>query len=264
MDTDESADSLLGTLRSELDEDEDGGLHPSFEVLAGLVVTVRTAYTSFRLSPEQAAMICADLRILGRDGYEWTVGATTGSWYKRRTGETVWQKSPLPINVLPADGATPSWLTEGIAGRILAAEQATKERAEDERQEEKEPVDDPFGRGVINPFQRKHVDESALPVVSVSAPTGIPTASTMDVDWLLEEWEDFERENAGAARETQRPTGGLPAKLPKDIDPAEAESRYLDEALAPVERAGSDQSADAPVERDGPITPDDYFLRPED
>jgi hypothetical protein len=275
VETDETPDSLLGTLRSELDEDDGGGLHPSFEVLAGLVVTVRTAYTSFRITPEQAAELCATLRLEGRDGNEWTVGATTGSWYRRRNGETTWQKSALPLNVIPIDGEQPAWLTDGIAGEILAAEKSAKLAAEgkdtDEDEEAALDASDPFARGAINPFQRKHVDESSLPVVT-SAATGaprIPTASTMDVEWLLEEWEEFERD-VETSRESQpaqgstRPRGGLTGKLPAELDPAEAERQYLVDDDGPVERVGSDVEGNAPVERDGPISPDDYFLRPDD
>lgn len=263
-------DNLLGTLRSELDDDDDGGLHPSFEILAGLVVTVRTAYTSFRINPRQAAEICADLRLSGRDGNEWTVGATSGAWYRRRTGEKVWQKSPLPINVVPVDGRAPAWLSEGVAARILAAE---KDVAEAEEVDDGDDVDagsgdvdgnDLFGKGVINPFQRKNVDESSLPTAVVATTPGSPVSAVGDVDWILEEWEELDREIEASAT-TTRNTGTLPRTLPKDVDADTASSRYLDEDKPPVERTGSDVPGDGPVERDdGPITPDDYFLRPDD
>lgn len=271
MDVDETPDSLLGTLRSELDEDDDGGLHPSFEVLAGLVVTVRTAYTSFRITPEQAARICAMLRLEGRDGNEWTVGATSGAWYKRRSGETVWQKSPLPINVVPVDGVVPKWLAEGIAGEILDAEKATQRKADEadgvetEEQEDGAHVGDGgdlFSRGAINPFQRKNVDETSLPVAATGTPKTVASSSAMDVDWILEEWEEFDREIETVR--AQAPTrGGVSGKLPPELDPDEALKNSLD-AAGPTTRVGSDVEGDAPVERDGPISPDDYFLRPED
>jgi len=268
MDVDETPDSLLGTLRSELDEDDDGGLHPSFEVLAGLVVTVRTAYTSFRITPEQAARICAMLRLEGRDGNEWTVGATSGAWYKRRTGESVWQKSPLPINVVPVDGVVPKWLTEAIAGEILDAEKATQRKADEDAQEDaQEELDhggdgaDLFSRGAINPFQRKSVDETAIPVVVPGTPKTV-ASSAMDVDWILEEWEEFDREVETVRSQTPA-RGGVTGKLPPELDPDEALRKALD-ATGPADRAGSDVEGGAPVERDGPISPDDYFLRPDD
>lgn len=271
MDVDETPDSLLGTLRSELDEDDDGGLHPSFEILAGLVVTVRTAYTSFRITPEQAARICASLRLEGRDGNEWTVGATSGAWYRRRTGETVWQKSPLPINVIPVDGAAPKWLAEGIAGEILAAEQAAQRKADETDGDDGEDQEhgthegdgsDIFARGAINPFQRKNVDESALPVVAANTPKTVASSSAMDIDWILEEWEEFDRE-VETTRSQTAARGGVSGKLPPELDPDEALRNSLD-ADAPTARTGSDVEGDAPVERDGPISPDDYFLRPDD
>lgn len=270
MDADETVDNLLGTLRSELDEDDDGGLHPSFEILAGLVVTVRTAYTSFRITPEQAAKICAQLRLEGRDGNEWTVGATSGAWYRRRTGETVWQKSPLPINVIPVDGVVPKWLSDGIAGEILAAEKSAKAAAQsDEEDASTETTDagggdpmDAFTRGAINPFQRKHVDDS-LPVVSASAPKIAPSADQMDVDWILEEWEEFDRE-VETVRGANEARSGLKGKLPPELDPDTAERNALTTQTGPAARRGSEVEGDAPVERDGPISPDDYFLRPDD
>ena len=270
MDADETVDNLLGTLRSELDEDDDGGLHPNFEILAGLVVTVRTAYTSFRITPEQAARICAQLRLEGRDGNEWTVGATSGAWYRRRTGETIWQKSPLPINVIPVDGVVPKWLSEGIAAEILAAEKATMAAAQsDEEDAGTETTDagggdpmDAFTRGAINPFQRKHVDDS-LPVVAASAPKIAPSADQMDVDWILEEWEEFDRE-VETVRGANEARGGLKGKLPPELDPDTAERNALTTQTGPAARGGSEVEGGAPVERDGPISPDDYFLRPDD
>lgn len=263
-------DNLLGTLRSELDDDDDGGLHPSFEILAGLVVTVRTAYTSFRINPRQAAEICADLRLSGRDGNEWTVGATSGAWYRRRTGEKVWQKSPLPINVVPVEGGAPAWLSEGVAARILAAEKAV---AEADQVDDGDDVDDRsgevdsndlFGKGVINPFQRKNVDESSLPTAVVATTPGSPVSAVGDVDWILEEWDELDREIEASAPATKS-TGTLPRTLPKDADADAASSRYLNEDKPPVDRTGSDTPGEGPVERDdGPITPDDYFLRPDD
>lgn len=262
-------DNLLGTLRSELDDDDNGGLHPSFEILAGLVVTVRTAYTSFRINPRQAAEICADLRLRGRDGNEWTVGATSGAWYRRRTGEKVWQKSPLPINVVPVEGGAPAWLSEGIAARILAAEKAITEAAQvddgddvDADSDVDTTGNDLFGKGVINPFQRKNVDEHSLPTAVVATTPGTPVSAVGDVDWILEEWEELDREIAASTPATKS-TGTMPKTLSKDAY-ADA-SRYLDEDKPPVERTGSDVTGEGPVEReDGPITPDDYFLRPDD
>jgi hypothetical protein len=264
---DDLQDNLLGTLRSELDEDDDG-LHPSFEILAGLVVTVRIAYTSFRISPRQAAEICADLRLNGRDGNEWTVGATSGAWYRRRSGETVWQKSPLPINVLPVEGSVPAWMSEGISARIAAAEKNLQDAevvdaaavGTDGEEDAAREGDDFFGKGVINPFQRKNVDESSLPTAVVAAAPGMPVSSVGDVDWILEEWEELDRE-ISAAKPAETVVTRRPAK---DGDEQRTERGYLDEEQAPVERAGSDVAADGPVERDGPITPDDYFLRPDD
>jgi len=254
VDADETPDGLLGTLRSELDEDDGGGLHPSFEVLAGLIVTVRTAFTSFRIGPSAAAELCARLRLSGRDGNEWTVGATSGSWYRRRVGETVWQKSPMPLNVIPVEGEPPSWLVEGIAADIGAAEKAAKDAAEGREKDDEDDGDvaadpvNPFGAGAINPFQRKSTDDAVMPNAAVTLPTRTPTSSTNDVGWILEEWEELERETEVAVRPAE------PARTLGDRDTDRG----------PVPRTGSDTEAAAPVERDGAISPDDYFLRPED
>jgi len=256
---DDLQESLLGTLRSELDDDDAGGLHPSFEVLAGLVVSVRTAYTSFRISPEQAARICALLRLEGQDGNEWTVGATSGAWFRRRVGERPWQKAMLPLNVAPVDGTAPAWLTDGVGGLILEAENANKQAAANATADKEADGGDAMA-GMINPFQRTVIDEQSVAAVGVTTGSErphLPGGSIEDVDWLLEEWEEIEQ-----AAVERGPAGRLGALAP-ELDPDQAYVAALG-TDGPTEREGATTAADGPVDRDGPLSPDDFFLRPED
>jgi hypothetical protein len=187
---------MLGTLRSELDE-SDSGIDPGFETLSSLAGSVRTAFLAFRIGPTQAARIFATLRLQASDGNEWTVGPTSGTWYTRRRGETTWRKASMPIGITPVDN--PNWLQTGIAAQLQAAEteaQAESEAAEAERDET--PID-PFSQGALNPFQRKDLG-SEIDGIAPGAPR--TAAGGEDVDWIFEEWEDFDRR----VRETRAAT----------------------------------------------------------
>jgi hypothetical protein len=247
MSDDKTREGSLGTLRSEFDDDETpSGVHPDFETLSGLMSTVRNAYMAYRLSPEQAATICAELRLLGNDGFEWSVGASSGAWYKRRTGEGSWSKSPMPINVSPVYAQAPSWLNEGIANRIMAAEKELKATA----QNQEAPAE-----VAINPFQRKDMTDNPVVIPAGSKPRQTSRMGD-DVDWLLEEWDSTTR------------TTSLPQNLPADLDADQAMLRALEDTPGPVGRQGENAAADGPVERGSgagkPFNPEDFFLPPED
>ena len=195
-------ESILGTLRSEFDED-DSTLRPEFETLSTLVSSVRSAYLAFRLTPEQAATICADLRLDGSDGNEWTVGVTSGAWFRRRAGERAWVKTSMPLDIEPVYDAAPAWLQEGIGGRLLAAETQARESVRVERDGEEDNE-----RGFINPFQRKDAGVETITVVAPrSSAQPRPVVGDDDADWLFEEWAELDRPAVGA-----RPQ--LPPRVP--------------------------------------------------
>lgn len=120
----EPGNGIAGTLRSELDEGDDV-LHNNFNTLAALVGEIRGAFLAYRINPEQAGKMCKDLQIVGSDGCEWTVGATSGGWFKRRVGACNWTEAAMPINV-GVVGKEPDWVSKGVTDWILQAESANK------------------------------------------------------------------------------------------------------------------------------------------
>lgn len=251
---------MLGALRSELD-DSDTGMHQAFETLASLAGTVRNAYLTYRITPEKAGELLQELRLAGADGNEWTVGASTGGWFKRRGGGR-WEKSAMPLGVSPAPGSLPVWLEQGIAGRLAEAERSSKEQTPET---EETASRDLFAEGSINPFQRKSASEDTGVLE-----TGNPRSSTSsgDIDWIYEEWENTKplrgaKAPAAAAPPVagvQRPS--LPKDLPADLDPDRSLEDALRSAPAPVDRSGSDHEGGAPEPRK--LNPEEYFLPPED
>jgi hypothetical protein len=250
MATDDSRESILGTLRSEFDDD-DSTLHAEFETLATLIGAARSAFLSFRLTPEQAASICAGLRLVGSDGNEWTVGVASGAWFRRRQGDPAWTKTVMPLDVSPVYTQRPLWIQEGIGSQLLAAEQQIRDQgrsAADETSDE---------RGIINPFQRKDAEydsTTAMTPRSNAAPRAMQTDDNSD--WLFAEWDELER-----GRSEQRPS--LPAVLPEELQADRSLAAAISNVDGPVERAGSDHDADAPVDR-GSVSPEDFFLPPEE
>jgi hypothetical protein len=267
MAADKANDGILGALRSELD-DSDTGMHKTFETLASLAGTVRTAYLSYRITPEKAAELLQDLRVISGDGFEWTVGATSGTWFRRRTGEQTWSKSVMPIGVAPAPGTEPAWVEQGIAAQLVAAEKQMRDRVEAARQDENAEQRDVFSEGSINPFQRK--DDGGITVAETGVAPRVSTAAG-DVDWLFEEWDNFDRtrtERASTAAVNADPVPenptrpALPKNLPADLDPDRSLQDRLAAGEGPVDRAGADHEGGAPQPRT--VNPEEFFLPPED
>lgn len=255
MSAERPRDGMLGALRSELD-DSDTGLHQVFETLASLAGTVRSAYMAYRITPEKAGELFKELRLNGSDGGEWTVGASTGQWFRRRGGAR-WEKAGMPLGVTPSPGALPDWVEQGIAAKLSAAEKSLQETARS--MQEAEPVRDAFAEGSINPFQRKSGGED------IAGEAGNPRSSAVsgDIDWIYEEWENSpviaRKTTADSPVLPQR--SALPKDLPADLDPDRALEKALLEESGPVDRAGADHAGGAPEPRK--INPEEYFLPPE-
>jgi len=255
MSVERPRDGMLGALRSELD-DSDSGMHQVFETLASLAGTVRNAYMTYRITPEKAGELFRELRLAGSDGSEWTVGASTGQWFRRRGGAR-WEKAGMPLGIAPAAAALPDWVEQGIAAKLSAAEKSLQEAVKGAQ--ESEPVRDAFAEGSINPFQRKSGGEET------TVETGSPRSSTIsgDIDWLYEEWENSpvvsKKTKTDVPVLPQRPQ--LPKELPADLDPDRALTQALEDGAGPVDRAGSDHAGGAPEPRK--INPEEYFLPPE-
>ncbi len=82
-----------GVLRSELDEP--AKLPQAFEQLIEEVGKARHAFERGDLTKVQLAEVLRNLRVVGPDGTEWTMGASSGRWYRRPVGGT-WVPSLPP------------------------------------------------------------------------------------------------------------------------------------------------------------------------
>jgi hypothetical protein len=82
-----------GVLRSELDEP--AKLPMAFEQLIEEVSKARHAFERGDLTKVQLAETLRNLRVVGPDGTEWTMGASSGRWYRRPVGGT-WVPSLPP------------------------------------------------------------------------------------------------------------------------------------------------------------------------
>jgi hypothetical protein len=97
--SDDFSTSFLGGLRSEFDEGY--VLPPVFTSLLAVADNIRTRYIKYEIDVEQAANLFKELIVKDTNGYEWTIGASTGSWYRRQINEKKWLSSSPPIGVEP-------------------------------------------------------------------------------------------------------------------------------------------------------------------
>lgn len=246
--------AFLGSLPSEFDDSE-SGLHRDFEILAGLTGAVRSAYTAHRIRPESAAGLFRLLRLPSADGHEWTVGATSGGWYRRPVGGQSWEPAPSPVGVAPAGDPRPGWLDEGIARQIAEAETHT---AGDR------PAAAPAQEAVVNLFQPKADDGGTRHVTTTSRIPGTIGVQE-DIDWILEEWGDFDsqvEELRGMRARVEPEKEKLPGRLPKDLKADRRLGDALNRSPGPADRVGSDVDPYPPMERQ--INPEDFFFRPDD
>ena len=89
-------ESYHGALRSELDEPS--RLPSAFEQLIEQVGQARHGFERGALTKIQLAAVLQGLRVVAPDGAEWTMGATSGRWYRRPVGGA-W------VPALPPEGA---------------------------------------------------------------------------------------------------------------------------------------------------------------
>lgn len=122
--------AYLGTLRSEFDEPEttpSGFIH-----LQENVGIIRKAFIDGKINERQAAELLGIQRCSDLNGGEWTVGATSGSWYRRQGSDTPWMRVPSPSQAVgnPLPGA---WQREiklpeknEVSGKSLGVLDATE------------------------------------------------------------------------------------------------------------------------------------------
>lgn len=83
-----------GTLRSELDEPAE--LPPEFSALAEKFDELRQSYDAGELSRAEFAESLSGVAVTSHDGSVWTIGATTGQWYRRFSGGNRWEPAMPP------------------------------------------------------------------------------------------------------------------------------------------------------------------------
>lgn len=131
-----SRDAFLGTLRSELDEDVP--LEGAFAELYARFISLRDAYDTGRLDTRTYGRALRDLRVIDPEGFQWTIGATTGRWYRRNYQEGgQWSSAPAPAGtgtLVDHTGQESGWAVEDWEERRAKRLQAEAEKARAEEQ----------------------------------------------------------------------------------------------------------------------------------
>jgi len=139
VDEDSVREAFLGTLRSELDEDVP--LEGAFAELYARFGALRDSYDTGRLDARSFGLALRDLRVIDTEGYQWTIGATTGRWYRRNQQEGgQWMSAPIPAGtgtLVDAAGQASGWAVEDWEQRRARRlrEEAERARMEVERRE---------------------------------------------------------------------------------------------------------------------------------
>lgn len=119
---------VVGILRSELDEPKN--LPGPFLDLITQIGQARHGYDTGSFTKSQYATVLRGLRIVGPDGTEWTMGATSGRWYCRPVGGA-WVPSTPPSELslggndlapsMPNNTSSKTDTQQGIADEDLFA-----------------------------------------------------------------------------------------------------------------------------------------------
>jgi len=241
-----STETLDGTLRSEFDED-DAVLHPEFELLINIANTIRVLFVDGRLPPERTAEILSSLRITAIDNSVWTVGATSGRWFRRRENEDVWKMASIPVGAAPSvERALPSWAYENFHAFLAGVEEGEGFEENGENANAGAPR-----TGNTNPFQTKGAAYGPSFATAYTRPTPTKQVSEEDNEWLRDEWEDFDKE-LEQIRRLRKNKSVIDGEIPKDLDP----DQNLQDTI----------HSKPPVKRNegGDIDPEQFFRAPSD
>ena len=121
--TQSTGEYVVGILRSELDEPKN--LPGPFLDLITQIGQARHGYDTGSFTKSQYATLLRGLRIVGPDGTEWTMGATSGRWYCRPVGGA-WVPStpPSELSQVLSESASP---LHGNASTTTGAQQSVAE-----------------------------------------------------------------------------------------------------------------------------------------
>jgi len=250
------AETFLGGLRSELDEGSH--LHSSFASLAAVADTVRANFLSYSISPEKTAEIFVALRLIDDNDIEWTVGPSSGSWYRRRVDTKGWQPGPPPLMAVPRTDQELPWLGKEFSDLIPAA----RSRPSNET-----------GGNTGN--------QASIRVVNIES--HVEENFKEDTDWLLTEWNLLESEisqlenNSKTSEHSANPIDSINAAWPIQAalnrisieqniarEDTSSEVRIGDNGLPAFIKGSEDVDVfdmfirpDMPIDRDGSVTESD-------
>lgn len=152
-------EAFLGTLRSELDEDTP--LEGAFAELYARFGALRDAYQTGRLEPRVFGRALRDLRVIDPEGYQWTIGASTGRWYRRLQSDAgKWMAAPAPVGtgmLVDHTGEESGWAVEDWEARRAKRLQEDAERARRD-EERREAAPEARKRLSIDEMFDKYVD----------------------------------------------------------------------------------------------------------
>lgn len=188
----------FGTLSFDDVDDDVASLSPDFEALSAAFWATRSSYISGGMPHELAALRFQALRLLDSSGTEWTLGATSSSWYTRAPG-CPWSRSGVPpIAAVVSRTDVPLWVTAGIE----SVGDGSDTDSSDERSRE-----DGF-----NPFQRK-----SQPLLASSVGNVRPRSES-DLEWVYEDWEaeDFSSGVPGSLDSARALSDSFSAEAPVD------------------------------------------------
>ena len=159
------AETFLGGLRSELDEGSQ--IHPAFASMAAAADSVRASFLSYAITPNKAAEAFRLLRVTDESDIEWTVGPSSGSWYRRRVGSSTWQPGPPPLMAEPKSGGSTPWMSSELSDLL------------------------PSMRSTSNTTQSdNHRSQAGIRIVDASELPKLDEGEARD--WLLSEWDELE------------------------------------------------------------------------
>lgn len=169
--------SFFGTLRSELDGPPQ--LPSGFALLAAHTQLLLHAYDSGQLDQERLAELLAQQRCFDTVGNCWTIGATTGNWYRRAYDGTEWVAAPAPTVEATGEPIPGTWEQEPAISVVVGSDAPllVPEASDGEFSEKPRPlvsVVDTWGSGdVLEDSFWNQVEPTRT-----EAPTGVPPVVT--------------------------------------------------------------------------------------
>jgi hypothetical protein len=135
--------------------------------MAAAADSVRASYLSYAITPNKAAEAFRLLRVTDESDIEWTVGPSSGSWYRRRVGSTTWQPGPPPLMAEPKSGGTTPWMSSELSDLL------------------------PSAKSTSNTTQSGYPrSQAGIWIVDASEVPKLDEGEARD--WLLSEWDELE------------------------------------------------------------------------